>query len=106
DRVRFVDPYLIDPAMETDTTSDIVASLAAVLHTHGLPDTPVGLPFGCDASKIARSGVPTVVFGPGSIADAHSRTECISMTEVMTAAAVYRDLIMNPSRVHGAGALR
>ena len=61
----------------------------------------MGLPFGCDAAKIAPLGIPTIVFGPGSIDDAHSRNESIAIDDVVRAAEVYRDFILHegePSR--------
>ncbi len=94
-RILFSKPYLIDPSMETDASSDIVSAFSKTLKAHRLPHKPVGLPYGCDASKIALLGIPTVVFGPGSIEQAHSTNEFISIADLMKAAAVYRDFIMN-----------
>lgn len=94
-RVTFEDPYLIDMALETDPSADSVAAFAGVLKLHRLPEDAVGLPFGCDAAKIAPLGIPTIVFGPGSIADAHSRDESIAIDDVVRAAAVYRDFLLH-----------
>ena len=40
---------------------------------------PVGVRYFCDASVLARGGIPSVVFGPGDIAQAHTATEWISV---------------------------
>jgi succinyl-diaminopimelate desuccinylase len=40
---------------------------------------PVGVDFFCDAAVLSRSGIPSVVFGPGDIAQAHTADEWISL---------------------------
>ena len=40
---------------------------------------PVGVDFFCDASILAQGGIPSVVFGPGDIAQAHTADEWISV---------------------------
>ena len=40
------------------------------------------MPYGTDAAAIAASGVPTVVFGPGSIRQAHTADEFIEVDEL------------------------
>ena len=51
----------------------------------------IGVPFGTDAATIAAAGVPSVVFGPGSIAQAHTADEWLSITELEQASeSLYR----------------
>jgi len=52
----------------------------------------VGVPYGTNAAKIASSGVPSVVFGPGSIDQAHTADEWISLSELNQAVAVLERL--------------
>ena len=40
---------------------------------------PVGVRYFCDASVLAHGGIPSVVFGPGDIAQAHTVDEWISL---------------------------
>jgi acetylornithine deacetylase/succinyl-diaminopimelate desuccinylase-like protein len=40
---------------------------------------PVGADYFCDASVLAHGGIPSVVFGPGDIAQAHTADEWISI---------------------------
>jgi acetylornithine deacetylase len=40
---------------------------------------PAGVDFFCDAAVLSRGGIPSVVFGPGDIAQAHTADECISL---------------------------
>lgn len=49
----------------------------------------IGVPYGTHASRFAAAGVPSVVFGPGSIAQAHTKDEWISIDQLNQAAEVY-----------------
>jgi acetylornithine deacetylase/succinyl-diaminopimelate desuccinylase-like protein len=43
---------------------------------------PAGVDFFCDASVLSRGGIPSVVFGPGDIAQAHTADEWISLASL------------------------
>ena len=43
---------------------------------------PVGVDFFCDAAVLAEGGIPSVVFGPGDIAQAHTADEWISLVSL------------------------
>jgi acetylornithine deacetylase/succinyl-diaminopimelate desuccinylase-like protein len=43
---------------------------------------PLGVDYFCDASVLAAGGIPSVVFGPGNIAHAHTSDEWISLGEL------------------------
>ena len=43
---------------------------------------PRGVDYFCDASVLAAAGIPSVVFGPGDIAQAHTTDEWISLAEL------------------------
>lgn len=77
---------LIDSGMSTDTTSDVVVAAQRAAGLHQLPVEAVRVPYGTDGSKLARAGVPTIVFGPGSIRDAHGDEEWVDLDDVSTAA--------------------
>jgi acetylornithine deacetylase/succinyl-diaminopimelate desuccinylase-like protein len=49
---------------------------------------PAGVDYFCDASVLARGGIPSVVFGPGDIAQAHTADEWISQKSLEAAAAL------------------
>jgi acetylornithine deacetylase/succinyl-diaminopimelate desuccinylase-like protein len=42
----------------------------------------VGVDYFCDAAVLAAGGIPSVVFGPGAIAQAHTTDEWISLAEL------------------------
>jgi len=43
---------------------------------------PAGAHYFCDAAVLARGGIPSVVFGPGDIAQAHTTEEWISLAQL------------------------
>jgi acetylornithine deacetylase len=46
------------------------------------------VPYGTDASTISQAGIPAVVFGPGDIAQAHTKDEWIDLAQLEPAAEV------------------
>jgi acetylornithine deacetylase len=55
-----------------------------------------GVPFATDASTLAEAGVPAVVFGPGDIAQAHTRDEWVELAQVAEAADILYRLACQP----------
>lgn len=49
----------------------------------------VGVPYGTNAAIFADAGVPSIVFGPGSIAQAHTADEWIDLNQLNSAAEMY-----------------
>lgn len=86
-------PLLTDEALETSADSPPVRVAGEVLRELGLNGEPAGVPFGSDASKLSRQGVPSVVFGPGSIDRAHAAVEFVETDQVLQAFEFYRTFI-------------
>lgn len=84
-KIQLPEPDLLDFPLETDPRVDVVQRLSASLASVGVTPEVVGVTYGTDASKIARAGIPAVVFGPGSIRDAHRPDESIDLAEVQIA---------------------
>lgn len=61
--------------METDASLPLVRQF---LHSAG-QRKPAGVHYFCDAAILAEAGIPSVVFGPGDIAQAHTADEWISL---------------------------
>ncbi|MEJ5902587.1 M20 family metallopeptidase [Ochrobactrum teleogrylli] len=76
-------PYIDSVSMEVPPDARIVTALSRLLQDYGLPHEPIGVPFGSDATKFTRSGTPTVVFGPGDIAQAHARDEYVEIDQII-----------------------
>jgi succinyl-diaminopimelate desuccinylase len=82
-------PFIDSSAMDVPATSPIVALLGGVCQGFGIDPEPQGVPYGSDATKMVDiGGVPTVVFGPGSIDQAHAKDEFVTLAEVTKAAAM------------------
>jgi len=81
------------PGLSIDRGSPLVRALCGAIELHGdIPD--VGAVSYCtDAGVFDRQGYPAVVFGPGSILQAHAAEEFIALAElhravdILTAAA-------------------
>ena len=54
----------------------------------------MGVPFGTDAGPLSETGTPCVVFGPGDIAQAHTKDEWIDLEEVKLAADAYFEIAL------------
>lgn len=83
-------PTLVDEASETPPETAVVRTGRDVLAAMALPAEPAGVPFGCDVTKFTRAGIPGVIFGPGSIDQAHADVEFVPIAEVTSAAEFYR----------------
>lgn len=79
---------------ETDPADSIVeVAVAARERVLGSPAGPVGFNAGCDMSKLVGAGIPTVICGPGSLAQAHKPDEYVEAQQVIDAAAIYEDIV-------------
>ena len=65
------------------------AALEPVL---GRPPAIAGVPYGTDAGPLAAAGLACLVFGPGDVAQAHTKDEWIELEQVKTAAEAYFEL--------------
>ena len=74
------------PAMETDLKLPLVKQFLASAGQR----RPVGVHYFCDAAVLADGGIPSLVFGPGDIAQAHTADEWISLRQLEEAACVLR----------------
>ena len=90
-RGELVPPFLVDEALETPADARAVQVAADVAKSLGLDPRPAGVPYGSDASKLSRHGLDCLVFGPGSIDQAHAAVEWIETSQVEAAAEFYRE---------------
>ena len=87
-------PMLVDEALDTPHEAPVAQAAAAVLSSLGLNGELCGVPYGSDASKLSRAGIPSIVFGPGSIDQAHAAVEYVEIDQVETAVEFYRKFLM------------
>jgi acetylornithine deacetylase/succinyl-diaminopimelate desuccinylase-like protein len=64
--------------LETDLRQPLVARFLKSVGQR----KPGGVRYFCDASVLGHGGIPSVVFGPGDIAQAHTADEWISLAEL------------------------
>lgn len=86
---EFLPPWIIALTLPDDANGELADRLLTHIGEVVGPRKKVGVPYGTHASRIAQTGVPSVVFGPGSIAQAHTEDEWISVTELEQAAEIY-----------------
>jgi acetylornithine deacetylase len=82
-------PFMQSIGLSDGSNRHLANRLANVVREQGRAGGLVGVPFGTDAAAIAAAGVPTVVFGPGSIDQAHTADEYISVDELQTATEIF-----------------
>jgi acetylornithine deacetylase len=74
----------LDPEQSKDLVTRFGKVIDTVRGTHRV--TPV--PYGTDASTLADAGIPSIVFGPGDIARAHTCDEWVELDEVEQASEI------------------
>jgi len=84
------EPHLSVAGMEVAENSPIVQSLAASIRDVCGHVTIEGAQYATDAGIYNAIGVPTVVFGPGDIAQAHTESEHIELEQVHQAVDIIR----------------
>ena len=87
-------PALEDPAMETPASARVVEVARSVLQGAKGAGSLVGVPYGSDASKLSRAGIPSIILGPGSIDLAHTAEEYVELDQVVLAAEIYTRIIL------------
>ena len=87
-------PMIEDGPLETPADSRVAQVASQVLRDIGLNPEFVGVPYGSDASKLSRAGVPSILLGPGSIDQAHAAVEFVDCKEVEQAFEFYRRFML------------
>jgi acetylornithine deacetylase len=89
-------PWLESPGLDDQHNREWGRRVAAVVRSlgsaSGLADGAgelIGVPYGTDAPAIAACGIPTVVFGPGSIDQAHTDDEWLDLEQLSRAVEIF-----------------
>jgi acetylornithine deacetylase len=85
-RVVMHPPFIDSSSMAVADDAAIVTAARDACRAEGLDDAVMGVSFGSDASKMTRAGIPTIIFGPGSIAQAHTAEEYVEVAQVVRGA--------------------
>ncbi len=94
-KVEREEPYVASPSMEVDKNERVVKALFQSIKDNIDRKPKIrGGKFDSDAGKFVAQGIPTPVFGPGNILQAHSKDEWVEVREVMQAAEIIAQTIV------------
>jgi len=82
-------PYMQGPALSDDANGPLARRLAEVVQEVVGDGRLVGASYATDAAFLAAAGIPTVVFGPGSVEQAHTKDEWLALDQLEQAAEVF-----------------
>lgn len=68
--------------LSAEPSVELVKRFGAVIDSVVGKHTVHSVPFGTDASRVAVTGTPAIVFGPGDIAQAHTKDEWIDLSQL------------------------
>lgn len=91
--VQMESPMLVDDCLDTPADCDAARLSSQLLIELGLSGELGGVPFGSDASKLSKAGIPSLIIGPGNIDQAHAATEFVVLHQVAAAHEFYRQFI-------------
>lgn len=93
---EFLPPWIVAHTLSDETNGELSAALLSKIADVAGEHKAMGVPYGTHASRISEAGVPSVVFGPGSIAQAHTKDEWIAVDQLEQAAEIYFNFCRNP----------
>ena len=86
-------PMLYDAGLETPADAQIARLSCRVLDEMGYSDQVEGVAYGSDGTQIRALGIETIIFGPGSIDQAHTECEFVDIQQVLAAFEYYQRMI-------------
>lgn len=94
-RIERKEPYVASPPMQVSESERVVKALFQSIKDNIDRKPKIrGGKFDSDAGKFVAQRIPTPVFGPGSMLQAHSKDEWVEMREVMQAAEIIAQTIV------------
>ncbi len=94
--IEFEEPWIDYPALGNHNNAWLSNSLMRCIETVDGTHQAIGVPYCTHASPVSSTGVPSLVFGPGSIAQAHTKDEYIEIDQLEKAAEIYYLFCTNP----------
>jgi acetylornithine deacetylase/succinyl-diaminopimelate desuccinylase family protein len=92
-RVQFLPPWVNMPPLVAGRAEPFVPALkSAIIRVGGRVPEVMGVPYGTDAGPLGEAGLPCVVFGPGDIAQAHTKDEWVELDQVRLASEMYFEM--------------
>lgn len=88
------EPWMSNLALGPTGSAELVAGLGKAIDSVRASHRVLAVPYGTDAAILAEAGIPSVVFGPGDIAKAHTCDEWVPLDEVEQASEIIYRLIL------------
>lgn len=92
-RFQMEAPLLYDAGLETSDNARIAQLSSGILRKMGYSDALEGVAYGSDGTHISALGIETIIFGPGSIDQAHTESEYVEVEQVRVAFEYYKQMI-------------
>jgi len=80
--------WMACPALEARPAPELRERFGKAINAVEGRHEVLAVPFGTDASTISEAGIPAVVFGPGDIAQAHTKDEWVELDQIDRAAEI------------------
>ena len=93
------EPDIIFPPLDPNGNEAFIAFVQGTLKEMRLSSEPVGVSFGTNASIFSSIGIPTIIIGPGDIAQAHTSDEWLDLEQLRYGEAVYFNLMRSQIRL-------
>jgi acetylornithine deacetylase len=93
--LEFLPAWIMMPPLAPESTAGqgwVEAVGTAVTRVTGSRPGVTGVPYGTDAGPLSAGGLPCLVFGPGDIAQAHTKDEWVDLDQVCQAAEAYYEI--------------
>jgi acetylornithine deacetylase len=88
-----LDCSFMAPPLPPNENGDLLLMVQQVLREVGINPKPLGVPYATDAGDLGSAGYPTIVLGPGDIAQAHTKDEWIALDQLQQGVEVYKQLM-------------
>ena len=86
-------PFLASPGLSEERSDHLASRVEqAAQSARGTSPQRLAVPYATDAPFFAQLGIPTVIFGPGSIDQAHTADEWITVEQLHQAVEVYYEI--------------
>jgi acetylornithine deacetylase len=88
-RVEHQPPFMQSHGLSEADNQLVAQRLQQLVSATGRDCRRLGAPYGTDGAAIGAAGVPTVIFGPGSVQQAHTADEFIDVKELELGAELF-----------------
>ena len=83
------EPIFTAPPLSHRASELILPEVQRIMAHCDLPIDPIGGGYATDAGDLAAAGLPTLVLGPGDMAKAHTKDECLELNQLHRGVEVY-----------------